>query len=309
MNQFAIITNDACALPRSLREEFGVDEVFIGNVEYPDGSSKKADLDWENTTPEAYFKSMASKKFIYKTSCANVDEIYASMESQAKQGKDILCIAISSALSGAHGFATKAAERIMVDYPKIKVRVIDSMRYSTALGMIVLEACARRKEGMSFEDTCAWVEEHKKNFHQMGIMDDMFFLARTGRISKAKAFFGNLAGIEPMAEFSENGLSEVIAKAKGKKKGLQAVVDYVKDRIVDSDSHILFVCHSIREQEAEWLAKALEEAVHPMRIVISTVDQTSGANIGPGLCATFFYGKPISQGLEEEKALMAKILG
>ena len=307
--QFAIITNDSCALPKAMREEYGVDGVFYGNIEYPDGHSEKADLDWERMTPEQYFGGMADKKHIYKTSCANIDEIYDCMAVHAKEGKDVLCIVISSALSGTYPFSTKAAERIEKDFPGVHVKVVDSMRYSTALGMLVLEACLRRKEGLGFEETYNWVEDNKNRFHQMGIMDDMFFLARTGRVSKAKAFFGNLAGIEPMAEFSSNGLSEVVGKAKGKKKGLQAVVEYIKDRIDAPEEHILFVCHSVRPKEAEWLKNAIEEAVHPKQIVMSSVDQTSGANMGPGLAAAFFYGKRISQDLAEEKSLMTKILG
>lgn len=310
MNQtFAIITNDACALTKALREEYGVDEVFIGNIDYPDGRSEKADLDWEKITPEEYFGGMADKKHIYKTSCANIDEIYDAMAKQAKLGKDILCIVLSAGLSGTYDFSIKAAERIEKDFPNIHVKVVDSMRYSTALGMIVLEACLRRKEGMSFEETCKWIEENKCHFHQMGMMDDMFFLARTGRVSKAKAFFGNLAGIEPMAEFNYEGLSEVVGKAKGKKKALAAIVEYAKDRIENPEEHVLFVCHSIRPKEAEVLAKALEDAIHPKQIIITTVDQSSGANIGPGLCAAFFYGKPITKDLIDEKALMANILG
>ena len=309
MSNFAIITNDACALPRALREEYGVDGVFLGNVEYPDGRSEKADLDWERTTPEEYFNSMVSKKFIYKTSCANIDEIYECMKVHAEEGKDILCIVLSEGLSGTYAFSTKAAERIHADYPNVQVKVIDSKRYSTALGMIVLEACLRRKEGMSFEETCAWVENNRNRFHQMGIMDDMFFLARTGRVSKAKAFFGNLAGIEPMAEFSENGMSEVIAKGKGKKKALDAVAAYCKKLIEEEDKHVLFICHSLRPKEAEFLRQRIEELVHPKQIIVSTVDQSSGANVGPGLAAAFFFGKPISAGLEQEKAVIAEILG
>ena len=309
MNTFAIITNDACALPRNLREEYGVDEVFLGNVDFPDGHTEKADLDWERMTATEYFTGMADKKHIYKTSCANIDEIYESMARQAKQGKDIICIVLSAALSGTYGFSIKAAEKIMADYPNVKVKVIDSLRYSTALGMIVLEACMRRSEGLSFEETCAWVEEHKYNVHEMGMMDDMFFLARTGRVTKAKAFFGNLAGIEPMAEFNHEGMSEVVAKAKGKKKAIEAIVAYLKDRIVDPEHHLLFVCHSIREKEATFLAKLIEEQVPAMKVIVSSVDQSSGASIGPGLVAAFFYGKSITEGLVEEKALMAKILG
>ncbi len=308
MKEFALLTDSACALNKPMRERFGVDGLVYGAITYPDGTTTRGDLEWEKTTPEEYFGGMASKKHIYKTSCANVSEIHDLMESFAKQGKDILMIDISHALSGTYEFACVAAEQIRKEYPDIKVRVIDSLRYSTALGMLVAEANEQRKLGKSMEEVADWVEENKIRFHQMGIMDDMFFLARTGRVSKAKAFFGTMVGIEPMADLSTSGLSEVLGKAKGKKNALRATVDYVKATIEDPKEHILFICHSIRPKEAEYLRATIEAEIGPKEIIVSSVDQFCGANIGPGLAACFYYGKKASENLEEEKVLLGNIL-
>ena len=142
----------------------------------------------------------------------------------------------------------------------------------------------------------------------MGIMDDLFFLARTGRIAKAKAFFGTMAGIKPMGEFSASGLTEAIGKAKGTKRGLDATIAYMQDRILEPEKHIVFIAHSLREKEAKYLEDRIREVIKPKEIICLPLDQTSGANMGPGLAAAFFYGKPLSPELAEEKALLTSIL-
>lgn len=307
MKSFAIVTDNGCALTKPLRERFHIDGVVYGTIAYPDGRIETADLDYERTTPEEYFTSM-TKKSIYKTACANLDQIKDMLEPFAKEGKDILFITISSALSGTYNFGLKAAELLMNAYPGVKIEVVDSLRYSTALGMMLIEASALREQGKSFDETVAWVREHRACFHQMGIMDDLYFLARTGRVAKAAAFFGTMIGVEPMAEFSSSGLSEVLCKAKGKKKALLATVGYIKDRVIDPQDHILFVCHSLREKEATFLKEEIEKQINPKEIIVSYVDQTCGANIGPGLCAAFFFGKKITDDLEEERNLLNSLV-
>ena len=307
MHSFAIIADNSCALRKQYRERFGVDGVIYGTITYPDGHSEFGDLDYERITPEEYFQSI-SKKAMYKTACANVDQMVEVMEPFAKEGLDVVFITISSALSGTYNFGVKAGEILERKYPGVKVYVIDSQRYASALGLLIQEACALRDEGKTAKETAEWVEANKNCFHQMGMMDDLYFLARTGRIAKAKAFFGTMAGIKPMGEFSSCGLTEAIGKAKGTKNALDATVEYMKDRIVEPEKHIVFIAQSLREKEAQYLENQIREIIKPKEIISLPLDQTSGANMGPGLCAAFFYGKPISADLAEEKALITDIL-
>ena len=307
MKSFAIIADNSCALRKEYRERFGVDAIVYGTITYPDGRTEPGDLDYERITPEEYFRSM-TKKAMYKTACANIDQMIDAMEPFAKEGKDIVFLTISSALSGTYNFAVKAAEQIMEKYPGVHVYTIDSLRYASALALLVQEASARRDEGLDAKATAKWLEDNKQRFHQMGIMDDLYFLARTGRISNAKAFFGTLAGIKPMGEFSASGLTEAIGKAKGTKKGLEATISYIQDRIEEPEKHIVFVAHSIREKEAEYLVQRIKEVIKPKEIICLPLDQSSGANTGPGLAAAFFYGKPLSADLSEEKEVLTNIL-
>ena len=305
---FALVTDFGCALTKDLRDRFQIDAHIDGNVTYPDGHTIKSDLDWKTITPEQYFNSFKDKKFILKTSCPNVDEIEAMFLPFAKDGRDILMVTISHGLSGTYNFALKAAEKVMSEYPGVKIRIVDSLRYSTAQGMLLSYASKLREEGKSCDEVANWLEENKQCFHQIGIMDDLFFLARTGRVNKAAAFMGTLVGVEPMADFSSNGLCTVIGKGKGKKKSLDAAVSYLQKLAIDPKNQVLFLAHSLREKEAEYFKKVIEEKVGPKEVIVSSVDMVCGANIGPGLVAVFFYGQKISEDLSTEKAVLADCL-
>ncbi len=306
--KFALVTDFGCALTKDLRDRFQIDAHIDGNVTYPDGHTIKSDLDWTTMTPEQYFNSFKDKKFILKTSCPNVDEIEAMFLPFAKDGRDILMVTISSGLSGTYNFALKAAEKVMSEYPEVKIRIVDSLRYSTAQGMLLSYASKLREEGKNCDEVADWLEENKQCFHQIGIMDDLFFLARTGRINKAAAFMGSLVGVEPMADFSSNGLCTVIGKGKGKKKSLDAAVAYLQKLAINPKDQILFVAHSLREKETEYFKKTIEEKVGPKEVIVSSVDMVCGANIGPGLVAVFFYGQKITDDLSMEKAVLADCL-
>ncbi len=306
--QFALVTDFGCALTEDLRARFGIDAYVNGNVTYPDGHTVKSDLDWKTMTPEQYFNSFKDKKFILKTSCPNIDEIEGLFLPFAKAGRDVLMVTISHGLSGTYNFALKAAENVMKQYPGVKINVVDSLRYSTAQGMLLSYASKLRNEGKSCDEVASWLEENKQCFHQIGIMDDLFFLSRTGRVNKAAAFMGTLVGVEPMADFSANGLCSVIGKGKGKKKSLDAAVSYLQKLAIDPENQVLFLAHSLREKEAEYFKAAIEEKVGPKEIILSSVDMVCGANIGPGLVAVFFYGERISDDLSKEKAVLAECL-
>ena len=306
--KFALVTDFGCALTAPLRSRFCVDAFVEGNIAFPDGRTIKSDLDWKTTTPDEYFASFKDKKFVVKTSCPNVDEIEAMFLPFAKEGRDILMVTISHGLSGTYNFALAAAAEITKQYPNIVIHVVDSLRYSTAQSLLLVHASCLREEGKSCDEVAAWLEENKSRFHQIGIMDDLFYLARSGRLNKVAAFMGTLAGVEPMADFSSNGLCSVIGKGKGKKKSLDAAVSYLLKLAINPKDQIIFVAHSLREQEALYLKKAIEDRVGPKEVILSSVDMMCGANIGPGLVACFFYGEEISEDLSKEKQTLAACL-
>ena len=309
MSNYVIISDSACDLTAPLRQRFGLDDCLLGVVSFPDGHEELSDLDWERMKPKEFYDSMSGRNILYKTSTFVYEDGVKTFEKYLKEGKDILSISISSALSGTYQLCCLIAKELGEKYPDRKIVCVDSLRYSTSLALLVMLACKKRDEGASLEENAAWINGMRHCIHQMGPMDDLFFLVKTGRISNFKALFGSLVGINPMADFNREGLSEVIVKFKGKKSAFDATVKYVKELAVDPEKQVFFVAHSNREAAANTLAEMIKKEIGPKEIIINDVGMSCGASIGPGLVAAFFIGPEVSEGLVNEKAIMDKISG
>lgn len=308
MNKFVILTDSACDLPKDLRERFDIPDYLHGIVYFPDGHEELADLDWGYITPEAFYDSMKGRNALYNTSCATLGETEQIFEKYLSQGFDILCIAMSSALSCTYQNCVNIGKTLSEKYPERKVICIDSLRYSTSLALLVVLASQKKAEGATLEETAEYAENIKNCIHQMGPMDDLFFLVKKGRISNFKAFFGTLVGVNPMADFNTKGLATVLGKFKGKSAAFEGTVRYIEKTIENPNDQIIFIAHSNREAAAKVLAEKIKEHFNPKEIIITTVGISCGAAIGPGLCAVFYVGKPLSEDSSKEQAIMAEVM-
>lgn len=308
MSDFVIIPDTSCDLIKPLRERFGITDYISGLIYFPDGHCEKVDLDWNKYDPKWFYESMSDKKTLYKTALAPTGDIIEIFEKNLKEGKDILCITLSSALSGTFQTCEMVRKQLSEKYPERKIICIDSMRYSTALSMLVIAAATMKNEGYSLEETAEFIEKNKHCLHQIGPMDDLFFLCKTGRISNFKAFFGTLMGINPMADFNRHGLAQVIGKFKGKKSAFDAVIKYMEKTIENPEKQIIFVAHSNRLAAAELLRNMIIDKFSPKEVIINDIGMSCGSSIGPGLCAAFYWGKEISENMETEQAIMKEIV-
>ena len=305
---FVIIPDTACDLEKKLRDRFGIEDYLRGTIYYPDGHSELISLDWDKMTADEYYSSMKGHNVLYKTSSVPMGEIKEVFERHLQKGEDILSISLSSGLSTSYNESELVAKELREKYPDRTIKCVDSLRYSTSLALLVIKACEKKAEGASLNDTYEYIEEIKHTIHQMGFMDDLYFLAKVGRVSNFKAFFGTLVGVAPLADFNKHGVSEVLAKAKGRKAANKATIEYMKRFIVNPEEQIIFVAHSLRKEFADMLVEDIEKTFHPKEIILNDVGMACGANIGPGLCCAYFMGKPVTESLEDEKKALNEIL-
>ena len=312
MASFAIIPDSACDLSKELRERFGIRDYLRGPIYFPDGREELADLDWGFITPEAFYDSMKGRTALYKTASIPLGEIARAFEAELAEGRDVLSISLSTGLSANYKSCCMVAEELRSKYPDRKIVCVDSLHYSTSLGLMVILAAQKREEGATLEETAAFLETEKYRIHQMGTMDDLFFLVKTGRVSNFKAFFGNMIGLNLCADLNRTGMADVLGKFKGKKDAFRAILEYIDKTIVDPEEQILFVAHSNREEAAKLLAEQVQARFAPKEIILLPVGMSCGANIGPGLCAVFYRGKEISEDnimrvIAQERAIMDAI--
>ncbi len=308
MSSFEIIPDSSSDMTVDLRKRFGILNIIHGVVYKPDGTQILADIDWETMTPEEYFNSMKGRKVLYKTATPPIGEIIDVFEPVLKSGKDILSISLSTGISGTYGVVKSAADELLQKYPERKIICIDSLRYASAIALLVSKAAEKRESGATIEETAEYINELKHSIHQMGPLDDLFFCVKTGRITNFQAFFGTLIGVNSMGDFGSKGMTAVLGKVKGHQVALNATVQYISETIKNPEDQIIFIAHSNREKSAHILAEKIRETLNPKDIIINSIGMSCGSSIGPGLCAAYYIGDPISDGEVVERALLEKII-
>ena len=310
MENFAIMTDAGGDFTREVIQKYGIEETPLSKVVWPDNSERPADLYWETMKPDEYFALMNNKNNNFRSSVPSPQTMNDRLSELAKAGRNIIVITISSTMSGGYSAFTVAAREVMEKYPNIKIRVVDSLRYSGAIALMAVEASLCRKEGMSFDETVEYLEGFKLRVHECGFLGDLFFLARKGRIKKSLAFMGNMIGVKPMADLcNETGLSMVLGKARGYKQVMKIFPKYIQRTIGDYRKKVFVITYSAREPQALQMKQIIEETFKPEHLIFVPMGQSTGANVGPGLAAAFYAGdERVSENCVKEKAILEELL-
>ena len=307
MRPFEIVVDVTCDIPEKLCSEWGI-KVLPGHMTVPGGKDVATVQAWgEPYERKEFYAALKADPDGFTTAPPNVFEFTECMKRCVKEGKDVLALTISSGMSGTFGFATQAAETVVKQFPESAIRVIDTLRFGPAAGLLAVTAARMREAGKTLEETAAWLEENKNRCHQAGWLDDLSFVAKKGRMTNAKAFFGTLAGVKPIGEFDENGLTTVLVKATGAKAAYELMIGYIEKTIEDPEDQTVFIAQSCRRRQAEEYKRLIEERIKPKAVVINDVYPACGINIGPGLMAAYYVGSPISKGLEAEKKIFEEL--
>lgn len=307
MNKFAILADATCDLNESFQKKYDI-HIIPGHLIFPDKSDIPSFLKWETVSREEFYANLKKNPNGYSTAPANTVEFASAMEKIVADGTELLVMTISSGISGAFSFASTARKQVLERYPDAKITCVDSMRFGPGFGLMVVYAARLREEGKSMEEVAKYLDENKNRFHQAGWLDDLSFVAKKGRLTNAKAFFGKLAGIKPIGEFDYNGLTTVIGKAKGAKAAYAALLKYIDQTIENPEEQTIFIAQTNRLPQAEQYREMLIEHFHPKEVIINDVFPACGINIGPGLMAAYYMGKPISADLSDERKIIEDAL-
>lgn len=224
------------------------------------------------------------------TSQINPEEAKEMLEPYVKEGKDVLHLAFSSALSGTCNSMKIAAEELQEEYPEAKVIVVDTLCACMGEAMLLYYALKQKEAGKTIEEVAQWAEENKLHVCHNVTVDDLFHLHRGGRVSKTAAVLGTMVKVKPIIHMDDNGALQVIGKERGRKKSLHKIVDMAVERSKGWDNEIIMITHGDCLEDAEYVAKLVREKMGVENVLIHNIGTVIGSHTGPGVVATFCMG-------------------
>jgi DegV family protein with EDD domain len=244
--------------------------------------------DGENDLKQFY--TMLRNKESLTTSCVNEDTFIKKFEPVLQQGRDILYIGFSSALSGTYFSGEKAIEKLKEKYPERKILCTNTLGASLGQGLLVIYAARMREEGKSIEEIFDWLEENRMKLCHYFTVDDLYYLFRGGRVKATKYLIANIINLKPIMHMDDYGRLIAIGKVIGRRKSLTTLADMVIKNIVESEKQTVCISHGDCIEDALYLKEKISKSINVKEWVIHYVDPVVGAHSGPGTIAIFFLG-------------------
>lgn len=225
------------------------------------------------------------------TGASNPAYITKIMTEEVEQGKDILHLSFAAALSSSYNNACVAANLILEDHPEGKITVIDTTCVTAGQTILVKKAVELKEQGMTMDEVAAWIEENKRRVVHEFIVKDLFHLVRGGRLSKTTAVLGSALKIQPLLHVEDDGSLENIAKIRGRKKAIQALVDNMVAKTEGLTVDHICITHGDDPKEAEELKKLVLTIYPDAKVEVACLCATIGAHTGPGVLVLAYFGK------------------
>lgn len=280
MSKFIISVEATADLTQELLKKYDIrsaDMNFsIDEVEY---STKD-----KNMTVTEFYNKMKSGS---KTSTSQINTFQAKeyFEELLKEGKDILHISFSSALSGMCEAMKKSAEELNATHEN-KIKVVSSLTASMGQGLLAILCAEKADEFNTIEELENYCESIKMNIDHLFVVDSLKYLSRTGRVSKVTAAIGTVLQIKPILHVDNEGHLTSFAKVISRKKSINALAEKTatkKNSLTDK----IFICHANCLDEATIVQALIEEKLK-IKAEIMDLGYVIGCHSGPGTLAVFF---------------------
>ena len=288
MSNFVILTDSSADLGNDLVQQLGISVVpltFTMNDtnyrNYPDNR----DMD-----PHAFYDKLRDGATA-TTAAANMVDFSEVAEPYLKEGKDVLILAFSSGLSVTCRSAQLAAEELAEAYPNRKIYAVDTLCASLGQGLLVWHAAQLQKAGKSIEEVRDWVEENKLHLCHWFTVNDLMHLKRGGRVSATTALVGTMLSIKPVMHVDNEGHLINMAKSRGRKASLLALVDKMAETVTDPENQTVFISHGDCLEDAQFVADEVKNRLGVKEVYLNYVGPVIGAHTGPGVVALFYMGK------------------
>ncbi|HEL9634949.1 TPA: DegV family protein [Streptococcus suis] len=275
---FTIVTDSTSDLPISWVQENDV--TVLGLTINLDGVTYETV--GENRLTSADLLEKMATGGLPTTSQVNVGQFEEVFEAAAKEGKEVLYLAFSSALSGTYQSGVIARDMVLDAYPDAVIEIVDTKAAAIGEGYLVMQAAQARATGKSLAETKALIEDLVPRLRTYLLVDDLNHLVRGGRLSKAAALIGGLVNIKPLLALNAEGKLEAIAKIRGRKKGIKEMLNLTLDNL---DHSTVMVAYTGDLEAAEAIKATLLEDSRVTDVLLTELGPIIATHTGTGVLA------------------------
>lgn len=240
--------------------------------------------DYVELDPDAFYARLRAAPETPTTSQPTPGDFLGVYEELAGYER-ILSLHIAGKLSGTIESARTAARELGGE----RVRTIDSESASAAIAMLGLAIQRRLEAGTTDEEVDALVEHYRQDAGLLFTVDTLEYLARGGRIGRARAWAGELLNIKPILSIREGEVLPV-KRVRGNRKAFLEFANAFEAGSRDEPTLRVGIAHADAPERAEALRKMVRERRPEAEIeIVTALGPVVGAHAGPGTVGLFWF--------------------
>ena len=251
--------------------------VTFGQQHYCDG----VDL-----THKEFYEKLVQSQELPTTSQIPPAVFADAFEKLVSQGHQVVCIVLSSGLSGTYQSAMIAASEF-----EGQVFVVDSLNATIGERILLMRGLELAQQGMEASQIAGQLTQEREKIRLVAIVDTLEYLKKGGRVSSAAALAGGLLGIKPAIEVKE-GKVITAGTARGSKKANSLLQSFVANYGgVNMDMPVAFVYAYDTALLEQWVAQCPEVWQSDKPLPAHSMGGTIGTHVGPGAYGVAFFEK------------------
>ena len=246
-----------------LNVHFGADRVYQEGVQL---------------TPGEFYRLLRESPVLPTTSQPSPGQFREVFEALTADGHQVLCLVISSRLSGTYQSALDARRAL----PDADITVIDSYSVAAGLGLMALTAAEMAAEGHALDEIVARIEQMKRDIRLYFVVDTLEYLQKGGRIGTASALIGTLLQVKPILAI-QDGIVQPLDKVRSRRKALRRLVEDFEAQVTPGQPVLCMLLHAQAPDEVQALQAEMLQRLNCERVITVEVGAVVGTHTGPGV--------------------------
>jgi len=270
-----IITDSASDLPKEYIKKYNVEIVPL-TVEL-EGKIYKDGVD---ITTEKFNQLMIKSNQLPKTAHPSPETFKKVFLKYINDGYDILCLTISSKLSGTYQSAMIAKNNIKTSE---KIFVFDTLAASSGEALQVIKASKLIQKGEKIKEVLRKLTEYRNRINILILLDTLENIVKGGRLTKIQGVIAKILNFKIILHNNE-GAVEMLEKIRGKKRFFKKVLEIIDERMkkLNLSNLNVGITHVDNIEEAMMFKKIIEEKYNPKDIFVNHMGATIATYAGRG---------------------------
>jgi DegV family protein with EDD domain len=274
-----IIADTTCGLPHDMLNQRNIPVipqiVMFGEEAFHD------DKDMDTAR---FLQKLKASKTLPKTSAPEPPLYYPFFKQAEERGESVVIVAPTGKASG----TVRSAQTAALEFPKVDIRVVDTLTISCNLASLVLVADDMAKAGESADEIVAKLNDMIPRGRLYFLVDTLEYLAKGGRIGGAKRLLAELLEIKPILQMKD-GQVESFEQQRTKKRALARLIEVVVEQCPGGEPTHLCALQVAAEKEAEALVAELKSRVNVPQIPIYQLPPAIVVHAGPRAMGVGFF--------------------